>query len=193
MWRYAGVEAALRFQVAAVLAGVLIATVSSVAGLWIPPSRLVLFVILLANLLVGTRMSFRILSTVLKHFAAPIRKVLVIGAGSAGESAVRNLLGDEVHRFSLVGFLDDDVFKHRMLVRGYRVLGGITDLDRVFRETGFNEILIAQDETAAEDLVTLQAFASSHDVAILRYLARIDTLAQTRNGKAINIVSTPLA
>jgi len=193
MWRYAGVEAALRFQVAAVLAGLLIATVSSVAGLWIPPSRLVLFVILLANLLVGTRMSFRILSAVLKHFAAPIRKVLVIGAGSAGESAARNLLRDGVNQFSLVGFLDDDVFKHRMLVRGYRVLGGITDLDRVFRETGFNEILIAQDETAAEDLVTLQAFATSHDVAILRYLARIDTLAQTRNGKAVNVVSSPLA
>ncbi len=184
MWRYAGVEAALRFQVAAVLAGLLIATASSVAGLGIPPSRLVLFVILLANLLVGTRMSFRILSAVLKHFAAPIRKVLVIGAGSAGESAARNLLRDRVNQFSLVGFLDDDVFKHRMLVRGYRVLGGITDLDRVFRETGFNEILIAQDETAAEDLMTLQAFASSHNVAILRYLARIDTLAQSRNGKA---------
>jgi UDP-GlcNAc:undecaprenyl-phosphate GlcNAc-1-phosphate transferase len=183
MWRYAGVEAALRFQVAAVLAGLLIASISSLAGLQIPPSRLALFVILLANLLVGTRMSFRILAAVLKHFAAPIRRVLVVGAGSAGESVARNLMRDGVAELSLVGFLDDDVFKHRMLVRGYRVLGGITDLDRVYRETGFNEILIAQDETAAEDLVTLQAFASSHDVAIHRYLARIDTLALTRNGK----------
>jgi FlaA1/EpsC-like NDP-sugar epimerase len=128
-------------------------------------------------------MSFRILAAVLKHFAAPIRRVLVVGAGSAGESVARNLMRDGVAQLSLVGFLDDDVFKHRMLVRGYRVLGGITDLDRVYRETGFNEILIAQDETAAEDLVTLQAFASSHDVAIHRYLARIDTLALTRNGK----------
>ncbi len=74
----------------------------------------------------------------------------------------------------------------------------------MFRETGFNEILIAQDETAAEDLVTLQAFASNHDVAIHRYLSRIDTLAQTdnghqtgnghqsKNGKAVDGVSSPL-
>ena len=204
MWRYAGVEAALRFQVAAVLAGLLIAMVSGFAGAGIPPARLVLFVILLANLLVGTRMSFRILTTVLKHFAAPIRKVLVVGAGSAGESVARNLMRDGVPQLSLVGFLDDDLFKHRMLVRGYRVLGGISDLDRVFRETGFNEILIAQDETAAQDLVTLQTFAIDHDVAIHRYLARIDTLAQTgndyearsghqtRNGKAVDRVSSRL-
>jgi UDP-GlcNAc:undecaprenyl-phosphate/decaprenyl-phosphate GlcNAc-1-phosphate transferase len=204
MWRYAGVEAALRFQVAAVLAGLLIAMVSGIAGAGIPPARLVLFVILLANLLVGTRMSFRILTTVLKHFAAPIRKVLVVGAGSAGESVARNLMRDGVPQLSLVGFLDDDLFKHRMLVRGYRVLGVISDLDRVFRETGFNEILIAQDETAAQDLVTLQTFAIDHDVAIHRYLARIDTLAQTgndyearsghqtRNGKAVDSVSSRL-
>ena len=179
MWRYAGIEAALRFQVAAVLAGLLIAMVSRIADVRIPPSRLVLFVILLANLLVGTRMSFRILAAILKHFAAPIRRVLVIGAGSVGESVARELTRDGVPQLSLVGFLDDDLFKHRMLVRGHRVLGGIPDLDRVFRETGFNEILIAQDETAAEDLVTLQAFASNHDVAIHRYLSRIDTLAQT--------------
>lgn len=198
MWRYAGIEAALRFQVAAVLAGLLIAMVSRIADVRIPPSRLVLFVILLANLLVGTRMSFRILAAILKHFAAPIRRVLVIGAGSVGESVARELTRDGVPQLSLVGFLDDDLFKHRMLVRGHRVLGGIPDLDRVFRETGFNEILIAQDETAAEDLVTLQAFASNHDVAIHRYLSRIDTLAQTdnghqsKNGKAVDGVSSPL-
>ncbi|MGO9061839.1 MAG: hypothetical protein ACLQU2_31390 [Candidatus Binataceae bacterium] len=64
--------------------------------------------------------------------------------------------------------------------------------------------MIAQDETAAEDLVTLQAFASNHDVAIHRYLSRIDTLAQTdnghqtgnghqsKNGKAVDGVSSPL-
>ncbi len=98
----------------------------------------------------------------------------------------------EIHQLSLVGFLDEDLFKHRMLVRGYRVLGGITDLDRVFRETVFNEILIAQDETAADDPVTLQAFASNHDVAIHRYLARVNTLQQNGNGQAFDGKSSRL-
>jgi UDP-GlcNAc:undecaprenyl-phosphate/decaprenyl-phosphate GlcNAc-1-phosphate transferase len=176
MWRYAGVEAALRFEVAAILAGLLAALMLAVAGVSIPPATLVVFVVLLFNLLVGTRMSFHILKSAVKRCAAPLRKVLVVGAGSIGESAARELMRNGFDRLSLVGFLDEDVFKHRMLVRGRRVLGGIPDLDRIYLETGFNEILIAQDDTDDENLRRLESFAMSHDLTIHRYLARIDLL-----------------
>jgi UDP-GlcNAc:undecaprenyl-phosphate/decaprenyl-phosphate GlcNAc-1-phosphate transferase len=195
MWRYAGVEVALRFQVASVLAGILTAAALRVMGIPLEPAMLVLFVVLLFNLLVGTRMSFRILQEAIKHFAAPTRKVLVVGAGSVGESAARDLLRDAANGLTLVGFLDDDIFKHRMLVRGHRVLGGILDLDRVYHETGFNEIVVAQDNTPSEYLETLQSFASDHDVAIHRYLSRIDSLARTQqgNGHSPDVLPSPLA
>ncbi len=194
MWRYASVEAALRFEFAAVLAGLLAALISGAAGPWIPPAMLVIFTIALSNLLVGTRMSFRILGTVLNRFAAPARKVLVVGAGSIGDSAARELLRAGSERLSLVGFVDDDVFKHSMLVRGYRVLGGIPDIDRIYRETGFNEILIAEDETAEIDLKSLQSFASDHDVTIHRYLPRIDSLSPApRNGQALDASASHFA
>jgi UDP-GlcNAc:undecaprenyl-phosphate GlcNAc-1-phosphate transferase len=162
MWRYASLEAALRFGLAAALAGLLAAGVLAVVGLWIPAAMVVLFAIVLFNLLVGTRMSFRILKTVLNYFAAPERRVLVVGAGTIADSAARELMYE---RLSLVGFLDNDVFKHSKLVRGHPVLGAIPDIGRVYRETGFNEILIAQDQTADTDLKTLQSFASDMKLA----------------------------
>jgi UDP-GlcNAc:undecaprenyl-phosphate/decaprenyl-phosphate GlcNAc-1-phosphate transferase len=194
MWRYASVEAALRFEFAAALAGLLAAAVTGTAGPWIPAAMLVIFTIVLFNLMVGTRMSFRILRSVLNYFAAPARRVLVVGAGSIGDSAARELLRAGSERLSLVGFLDDDVFKHSMLVRGHRVLGGIPDIARVYRETGFNEILIAEDETADIDLKMLQSFASDHDVAIHRYLARFDSLApHAQNGQTIDAAAPRFA
>jgi FlaA1/EpsC-like NDP-sugar epimerase len=162
MWRYASLEAALRFGLAAALAGLLAAGVLAVVGLWIPAAMVVLFAMVLFNLLVGTRMSFRILKTVLNYFAAPERRVLVVGAGTIADSAARELMYE---RLSLVGFLDNDVFKHSKLVRGHPVLGAIPDIGRVYRETGFNEILIAQDQTADTDLKTLQSFASDMKLA----------------------------
>jgi len=195
MWRYASLEAALRFQVAAALAGLLAAGVIRAVGAGLPASMLVVFAILLFNLLVGTRMSFRILRSVLNYFAAPVRRVLVVGAGSIGDSAARELLRDGSERLSLVGFLDDDVFKRHMLVRGRRVLGGIPDIARVYRETSFNEILIADDETTAIDVKALQSFATDHDVVIHRYLARFDSLAvvQPENGQTLEVGSPRFA
>jgi UDP-GlcNAc:undecaprenyl-phosphate/decaprenyl-phosphate GlcNAc-1-phosphate transferase len=195
MWRYASVEAALRFEVAAGLAGVLAAGVVAVVGPPIPASMLVVFAILLANLLVGTRMSFRILRSVLNYFAAPVRRVLVVGAGSIGDSAARELVRDGLERLSLVGFLDDDKFKHSMLVRGRRVLGAVHDIARVYRQTGFTEILIAQEETPEPDLKALQSFALDHGVVIHRYQSRIDSLTRTppENGQVLDAVAPRFA
>ena len=192
MWRYASLEAALRFGLAAALAGLLAVGALAVSGMWIPPAMMVLFAIVLFNLMVGTRMSFRILRTVLNYFAAPVRKVLVVGAGSIADSAARELMHE---RLTVVGFLDNDVFKHSKLVRGHSVLGAISDISRVYRETGFNEILIAQDHTADADLKTLQAFAFDNEVTIHRYMARIDSVPSPypANGKAANVVSRGFA
>ncbi len=194
MWRYASIEAALRLAFAAVLAGVFAAGLSLTAGVRMPLPMLALFIMLTANLLVSTRMSFRILKTVLTYFSAPVRRVLVVGAGWAGDSAARELLRDDRQRLSLVGFLDDDVFKHSKIMRGYRVLGAIGDIGRVYRQTGFNEILIAQDETADSDVEKLQAFAIDHNVSIHRFMARFDSLASpSENGKLLNLKAQRIA
>lgn len=195
MWRYAGIEAALRFQVAAGLAGLLAAAVLASMRANVPISVLVLFVILLFNLLVGTRMSFRVLRAVLDYFAAPLRKVLVVGAGSIGESAAREMLRDGTRRSNPIGFLDDDVFKHHMLVRGLPVLGGLGDIARIHREIGFDEILIAQNDTTNQDLNAISLFAGAHDVSLRRYLVRIDSLAvgQAKNGYSVDLLETQVA
>ena len=104
----------------------------------------------------------------------------MVGAGSIAESAARELLRDGAYRLNLVGFLDNDFFKHHMLVRGHLVLGGISDIARVYDETGFEEILIAQTDPAEEDLTALQSFARNHNVVLRRYITQMDSLSTAR-------------
>ncbi len=49
--------------------------------------------------------------------------------------------------------------------------GGIPDIERVYHETRFDEILIAHNEQADEDLSTLQCFASARAIDLRRYHA----------------------
>jgi UDP-GlcNAc:undecaprenyl-phosphate/decaprenyl-phosphate GlcNAc-1-phosphate transferase len=194
MWCYASIQTALRFQFAAGLASLAATVLMTLIGAPVSPPVMVLFAILLFNLLVGTRMSFKILRAIIDRLGSPMRKVLVIGAGPIAESAVQEILRDGGLQSNLIGFVDDDTFKHRMFVGGFPVLGPICDIDRLYRQTGFNEILIAQSDTADEDLAAIQSFAGSHDVTLRRYQIRIDpvpvAIPQNRKGAELERLRT---
>ncbi|HVA39016.1 MAG TPA: hypothetical protein VNF49_00005, partial [Candidatus Binataceae bacterium] len=88
-WRYAGVADIIRFANGSLLAGILVAIASLFIRLEVSGSVAVLYVVLLFNLLVFTRMSFQIQRRALALFALPAEQVLIVGAGRMGEAAVR--------------------------------------------------------------------------------------------------------
>jgi FlaA1/EpsC-like NDP-sugar epimerase len=70
-----------------------------------------------------------------------IQRVLIIGAGQAAESLVRDL--KRTQSYLPVGFVDDDPSKCGMDIHGVRVLGAINDLLDITRVTPVNLIFIA--------------------------------------------------
>ena len=113
IWRYAGIADIIRFANGSLLAGVLVAIASMFIRLEISGSVAVLYVVLLFNLLVFTRMSFQIQRRTLALFALPTERVLVVGAGRMGEAAVRYIFSGSDRRVRLVGFVDDDALQGR--------------------------------------------------------------------------------
>ena len=77
-WRYAGVADIIRFANGSLLAGVLVAIASLFIRLEVSGSVAVLYVVLLFNLLVLTRMSFQIQRRALALLALPADRVLVV-------------------------------------------------------------------------------------------------------------------
>ena len=71
------------------------------------------------------------------------KRVLIIGAGDAGEQILRQLSPYSMHQYHIVGFLDDDRTKKGRMVHGLPVLGNIEELPRAIRKHFIELVLIA--------------------------------------------------
>lgn len=69
------------------------------------------------------------------------KRLLIIGAGAAGEKVVREILDNPETKVYPVGFLDDDLSKQGKTIHGFSVLGSIEMIDGM--GDMFDEILIA--------------------------------------------------
>jgi len=70
-------------------------------------------------------------------------RIVVVGAGKAGELIGQNILQNEHSAFEVVGFIDDDPGKQGRKVVGMPVLGTVTDLRKIIAEYHVDELFIA--------------------------------------------------
>jgi FlaA1/EpsC-like NDP-sugar epimerase len=71
------------------------------------------------------------------------RRLLVVGAGTAGRMAVREMLAAPAAGFLPVAFVDDDPEKQGTRIEGIPVLGGCSAIPDALRRVQADEILIA--------------------------------------------------
>jgi FlaA1/EpsC-like NDP-sugar epimerase len=144
LWRYIGihdlrniVEATL---VATSISYLLIQSVLQEPGY--PRSVYIINALLLVVVLGGARMGRRIYHE-LGSLEATARRVLIIGAGDAGELIVRDMLNNAFYNLQPVGFIDDDRTKVGRTIHNVRVLGTRRDLARIIESRHPDEILVA--------------------------------------------------
>jgi FlaA1/EpsC-like NDP-sugar epimerase len=70
-------------------------------------------------------------------------RLLIVGAGNAGESVLREILRMREDRYEVVGFVDDSAGKQGIRIHGVGVLGRIRDLKEIAHAYDVEEILIA--------------------------------------------------
>lgn len=177
IWRYAGLSDAIRLCNGAVLAGIFILAAERFLPLMMSGSVAILFIVLLVNLMVVSRLSFRVLRKGIALVARPGELVLIVGAGEVAEAAARYITSGRNSNLRLVGFVDDDNFKLGKRVHGYRVLGSIANLESIFAEYGFNQVLIADDSIERTPMGILWAFAIRHRMQVRRFSIRINDMA----------------
>ncbi|MFH1309422.1 MAG: nucleoside-diphosphate sugar epimerase/dehydratase [Candidatus Omnitrophota bacterium] len=72
-----------------------------------------------------------------------LKKVLIVGAGSAGEMVARELMNVQCQQYDPVGFIDDNPVKMRSQIHGIKVLGGTKDIAFLVKKCNVEEIIIA--------------------------------------------------
>jgi FlaA1/EpsC-like NDP-sugar epimerase len=115
-------------------------------------------------LLICLMSAVRLTSRVYRELLRPIRgrRVLVFGAGDAGEMIVRDMRQNEAFDAQPIGFIDDDPRKVGVRIHGIPVLGTRATLPRILEQYNPDEVLIAipsaQRETLREIVRVLTPF-----------------------------------
>jgi FlaA1/EpsC-like NDP-sugar epimerase len=76
------------------------------------------------------------------------KRVLIIGAGDAGEMIVREIIRQSNSEYAAIGFLDDDTAKIGKQIHGVRVLGSIQKLESAISKYAIDEIILAVPSAA---------------------------------------------
>lgn len=147
MWRFASLHDLLKV-IKAILLGcsfILLVLFLTRRIAELPRSIIPNYAILLAIFLCGGRALARYLRERQERCKKPnnSKRVLIIGAGQAGESIVRDMLRSYNHNFKPVAFLDDKPSKQGQEIHGIRVVGKIADLNQIVRQYAIEHIVLA--------------------------------------------------
>jgi FlaA1/EpsC-like NDP-sugar epimerase len=106
-----------------------------------PPSVFVVDSVLLLCMLGGLRLTRRICRE-LGHFDQRYR-VLVYGAGNAGESIVRDMHHNRPYAYQPIGFVDDNPAKVGRRIHGVKVLGTRREVSKIIAATRPDVVVVA--------------------------------------------------
>ncbi len=145
IWRYVSVSDLIDVFKASLLAS--IATAMAVLFIWRFQgfSRAVFVIdwLVLFVLISGTRIMERIYKEIFDQVRLGDKKVLIYGAGDAGEIVLREIRNNKVLGYKPVGFVDDDEEKLGRRIHNVSVLGSKSDMARLIKQKEVREVIIA--------------------------------------------------
>jgi len=184
MWRYASVQEARRVVLAGAAAGLLIVP----AGIYVGGSSRVLpisVVVLGATLsLIGfgaVRFQSRLFALRRGTTASSRIRLLLVGAGDAGEMVLRDIFRNTSLALQPVGFVDDDPRKLGLSVHGVRVLGSRTAIPSLVETLRVDQVLLAIP-SATGDVVQAIAAVCQEAAVTLRVLPSVRELVNGHIG-----------
>lgn len=180
IWRYTGLDNLIVFAKGVALSSVLSVLVILFAFRFEGFSRTIFIIdaLLMFMFLAASRMAFRLFRQVLPvSGSGEGRRVLIYGAGDAGELVLRELMNNRALKYSPVGFLDDDPAKKGKVIHGLKVYAANGDLNVLCRQHNANELLISINSMPPERLQQIIDFGRTHDIAVKRMRINIEDLS----------------
>jgi FlaA1/EpsC-like NDP-sugar epimerase len=188
IWRYVGLWDVLRIGEAAA-AGMIVglAAVLSFRVPEFPRSLFVLDTLLQLSFLSGSRVLRRIAHDL--QSTGRGKRILIFGAGDAGEMIVRDMKHNPYQGYSPVGFIDDDPAKIGGRIHGVPVLGSRNSLRSVMMEVAPEEVLIAMPRVPSRTIRDIVRCLEAYRVPIKTLPSLCDQIDGAVNVSKIRNVS----
>ena len=182
LWRYISLDSVVVYAKGVVLGSVASVLVLLFVCRFVGYSRAV-FVLdgfILLSLLTGSRLAFRLFRRLVPLSGAQAgRRVLIYGAGDAGDLLLRELRNNRALECSPVGFLDDDPLKKGKVINGLRVLGGNGAVTAICRDLQVAEVVISTAKIADDRLRVILHDCEKACVTVKRMRIHIEALTAT--------------
>lgn len=147
LWTYASIDEFMLSIGGCILANLMTILYGKFIGPTLPYSVSVLAGVFSVISVVGFRMSFRIYRRLIMQFnrvnVYDFKKVIVIGAGSAGTMIVNEMRQHPEMKYLPVALIDDSKYKIGLTIHGVKVLGNRYKISQIVKEKNVEEIIIA--------------------------------------------------
>ncbi len=143
MWQFAGLR-----EIGRVLLACLVSLVASICLLFffsidMPRSYFILYAMFLTVALGCVRLAYRLAWYARQGDEAEKKRTMLIGAGVAGATILREFHGSEHSENHIVCIIDDARNKRGMDIRGVRIVGNRYDIPSAAKKYGIEEIIFA--------------------------------------------------
>lgn len=152
LWKYIGVDELLRLTLSTGFATVII-MLGSMLYFNIPSLISVEFIagIFSLFLMSGLRVGYRMLRRIeMNHDNTHVKRVVIIGAGDAGNLLLKELAQNNTLNYKIIGFVDD--YKSNIMIGGYKVIGTTHDIYELKEKHNLDGALIAISHVNQIDL-----------------------------------------
>ena len=180
LWRYTSMSDLFVFAKAVALSSVASLLLILFAFRFEGYSRKVFVIdaVLMFLFLAGSRLAFRVFRQVLPAVSKGAgRRVLIYGAGDAGELLLRELRNNRDLQLAPIGFLDDDPAKNGKVIHGLRVFGANGDLGAVCEQHEVDEVVISSMKMNDERVQEVLRTCSERQIIVRRMRITMEELS----------------
>ncbi|MDX6403326.1 MAG: UDP-GlcNAc:undecaprenyl-phosphate/decaprenyl-phosphate GlcNAc-phosphate transferase [Blastocatellia bacterium] len=181
IWRYTSIDDLMAFA-KAVAAGSLVSMAIVLFKFRFQGFSRAIFVIdalVMLMLLAGSRVAFRFFRQVLPAGSGDQgQRVLIYGAGDAGELLLRELLNNRELSYAPVGFIDDDPKKLGKVIHGFRVFGGNGMLGKIIVDHQIEQLLISTPRISEARLAEIARECEARNIELKRLSIRLESISE---------------
>lgn len=190
-WRYVGLEELIKLFKAITFGSLTLGMVMFLLRTFMPfraslfPRSILIMDYIFSLFLLGSlRASKRILLEGFRNtlkYSKDKKRLLIIGAGDAGEQIVRNIVRQKISQYLPIGFVDDDKSKQGINIHGVKVLGKRGDIPTIINRNNIDEVLVAIPSVHSREIKKIVELVRDSDSGVnIKILPSIHDLM---NGK----------
>ena len=159
LWQFASVIELKNILIATLLSSFVNIALFEVPGNKLPRSCYIIYFLLLTMFVGGSRFSYRLIRLIKKDFPTKekreLEKVMIVGAGEAGEKIYREIYTSQNIYKEVVCFIDDDKTKIGRRIHDVLIYGGRHDIQEACDKYKIDEILVAMPSIDQKEMAEI--------------------------------------